>query len=42
MVLFEQDDEWHDGRRYFLPESMTWIDAAPAVEEVSPALLIAS
>jgi len=42
MVLFEQDDDWQDGRRYFLPESMARIDAAPAGEEVSPALLMAS
>jgi len=42
MVLFEQDDEWQDGRRYFLPESMARIDAVTEPEEVSPALLIAS
>jgi transposase-like protein len=42
MVLFEQDDEWQDGRRYFLPESMARIDAVPTPEEVSPALLMAS
>ena len=42
MVLFEQDDEWQDGRRYFLPESMARIDAAVDHEEVSPALLLAS
>jgi len=28
MVLFEQDDEWQDGRRYFRPETMTLIDQA--------------
>ena len=42
MVLFEQDDEWQDGRRYFLPESMARIDAVSATEEVSPTLLMAS
>ena len=42
MVLFEQDDEWQDGRRYFLPESMARIDAFTTPEEVSPALLMAS
>lgn len=42
MVLFEQDDEWQDGRRYFLPESMARIDATATPEEVSPALLMAS
>ena len=41
-VLFEQDDEWQDGRRYFLPESMARIDAGPVAEEVSPTLLMAS
>ena len=39
MVLAEQDDEWQDGRRYFLPESMARIDAVPGPEEVSPAAL---
>ena len=42
MVLFEQDDEWQDGRRYFRPETMTAIDAAVDREEVSPTLLLAS
>ena len=42
MVLFEQDDEWQDGRRYFLPESMARIDTSATPEEVSPALLMAS
>ena len=42
MVLFEQDDEWQDGRRYFNPESMAQIDAPVDRQEVSPALLIAS
>jgi len=42
MVLFEQDDEWQDGRRYFLPESMARIDAPATAEEVGPALLMAS
>ena len=42
MVLFEQDDEWQDSRRYFSPESMAVIDAATVAEEVSPALLMAS
>ena len=42
MILAEQDDEWQDGRRYFLPESMARIDAHPVPEEVSPALLMAS
>jgi len=42
MVLAEQDDEWQDGRRYFRPETMALIDATPELEEVSPALLIAS
>jgi putative transposase len=42
MVLFEQDDEWQDGRRYFLPESMARIDAVADREEVTPALLMAS
>jgi transposase-like protein len=41
MVLSEQDDEWQDGRRYFLPETMTAIDAIP-IEEVSQPLLLAS
>ena len=36
MVLFEQDDEWQDGRRYFLPESMARIDAVTGTEEVEP------
>ncbi len=36
MVLFEQDDEWQDGRRYFSPESMAVIDAVTVAEEVSP------
>jgi len=40
MVLFEQDDEWQDGRRYFRPESMARIDAVVEPEEVSPALLM--
>ena len=42
MVLFEQDDEWQDGRCYFLPESMARIHAAAVPDEVGPALLIAS
>jgi transposase-like protein len=42
MVLAEQDDEWQDGRRYFLAESMARIGAVPEPEEVSPALLMAS
>ena len=42
MVLAEQDDEWQDGRRYFLPESMARIDAPATAEEVGPALLMAS
>ena len=42
MVLFEQDDEWQDGRRYFSPESMAQIDATVDREEVGTALLIAS
>jgi hypothetical protein len=41
MVLAEQDDEWQDGRRYFLPETMTAIDAV-AIEEVGQPLLLAS
>ncbi|MEX2185007.1 MAG: IS256 family transposase [Chloroflexota bacterium] len=41
MILAEQDDEWQDGRRYFLPETMTAIDAVP-IEEVGQPLLIAS
>jgi putative transposase len=42
MILAEQDDEWQDGRRYFRPETMAPIDAAPASEEVIPTLLLAS
>ena len=42
MILAEQDDEWQDGRRYFLPESMARIDAVADREEVTPALLMAS
>ena len=42
MVLFEQDDEWQDGRRYFRPETMVLIDAVVDHEEVSPGLLMAS
>ena len=42
MVLAEQDDEWQDGRRYFRPETLALIDAEPEVEEVVPALLMAS
>ena len=42
MVLFEQDDECQDGRRYFSPESMAAIDTVTVAEEVSPALLMAS
>ena len=43
MVLFEQDDEWQDGRRYFSPESMAQIDApVDRQQEVTTALLIAS
>lgn len=38
MILAEQDDEWQDGRRYFRPETMAAIDAAPN-EEVTPLLL---
>jgi transposase-like protein len=38
MLLAEQDDEWQDGRRYFRPETMAAIDAAPR-EEVTPLLL---
>ena len=41
MIVTEQDDEWQDGRRYFLPETMTAIDAVP-LEEVSQPLLLAS
>jgi len=41
VVLSEQDDEWQDGRRYFLPETMAAIDAVP-IEEVSQPLLLAS
>ena len=41
MILAEQDDEWQDGRRYFLPETMTAIDAVP-IEEVGQPLLLAS
>ena len=42
MVLFEQDDEWQDGRRYFRPETMALIDAVIDQGEVSPGLLMAS
>ena len=43
MVLFEQDDDWQDGRRYFSPESMAQIDApVDRQQEVTTALLIAS
>lgn len=35
MVLFEQDDEWQDSRRYLLAESMARIAADPAAQEVS-------
>jgi hypothetical protein len=42
MILAEQDDEWLDRRRYFRPETMALIDAAPASEEVIPTLLLAS
>jgi putative transposase len=42
MVLFEQDDEWQDGRRYFRPETMAAIDTAPTIEEVGQPLLLAS
>ena len=42
MVLFEQDDEWQDGRRYFLPESMARIDAVTTIEAGGPALRMAS
>ncbi len=42
MVLFEQDDEWQDGRRYFSPESMAQVDTAVERQEVNAALLIAS
>ncbi|HEY7942596.1 MAG TPA: hypothetical protein VID25_11665 [Candidatus Limnocylindrales bacterium] len=42
MVLAEQDDEWQDGRRYFLPESMARINAVQLPEEVRPTLLMAS
>jgi transposase-like protein len=41
MILAEQDDEWQDGRRYFLPETMAAIDAV-AIEEVGQPLLLAS
>jgi len=41
MNLAEQDGEWQDGRRYFLPETMTAIDVAP-IEEVGQPLLLAS
>jgi putative transposase len=42
MVLAEQDDEWQDGRRYFRPETMAAIDVLIELEEVGPALLMAS
>lgn len=42
MVLYEQDDEWQDGRRYFSPESIAQIDAPIDRQEVNAALLIAS
>jgi transposase-like protein len=42
MILAERDDEWQDGRRYFRPETLALIDAEPEVEEVVPALLMAS
>lgn len=42
MILAEQDDEWQDGRRYFRPETLALIDAEPEVEEVVPAMLMAS
>ena len=42
MILTEQDDVWQDGRRYFRPESMVLIDAVTELEEVGPALLMAS
>ena len=41
MILAEQDDEWQDGRRYFLPETMAAIDAV-AIEEVGQPILLAS
>jgi hypothetical protein len=38
MVLFEQDDEWQDGRRYFRPETMALVDVVAEPEEVGSAL----
>jgi hypothetical protein len=38
MVLFEQDDEWQDGRCYSRPESMAALDAVTVAEEVTPRL----
>jgi len=40
MILAEQNDEWQDGRRYFLPETMAAIDAV-AIEEAGQPLLLA-
>ena len=34
MILAEQDEEWHDGRCYFRPETMNAIGARVLVEEV--------
>jgi hypothetical protein len=42
IVLFEQDDEWKDGRRCISPESMTQIDAIVDRHEVDAAPLIPS
>ncbi len=42
IVLFEQDDEWQDGHRYFSPASMAQIDTPVEREELTTALLIAS
>jgi hypothetical protein len=42
MVLFEQDDEWQDGRCYFRPETMAAIDALVPIEEVGQPLMLAS
>lgn len=42
MIPADQDDEWHDVRSYFRPQTMGAIDVLIPIEEVGRPLMLAS